>query len=375
MAGLYVHVPFRRARRSYDEAYYVVTDESDFSGYARALCQELQYYAREYASEESITTIYAGGGRPSLLPLDTAHTLLTSVLEVFDGSAIEEATAEINPADAELRYLNGLRRVGFDRFSIEVLSFFAEDLAEIDAPHSVSDVEQTLQYARQVGFENLSVDLLFGWPRQSFENWKASLQKAVELEIPHITVLETPTSEDEHRPRVERAKRLEFAMSYLLDEGYEQYELTHFARPGYRSVHQENYYTHGNHLGLGPAAQTFWWTDREDNPLARRWSNVSDIERYVDLLDNRHPPIAYRQTLNQTALAREYVLLRLRTQEGLNLDVLENSYGRDLRTSHEDLLTHLADEGLIHDDNATHVCLTPEGRLVADGITERLLPE
>lgn len=374
MAGLYVHVPFRRARRSYDDAYYCTLDSFDVSRYATALCQELTLYAHQLGTEEPITTFYAGGGRPSLLPLETIHRLLASLLEAFDVSAIQEATAEINPSDAHLHYLRGLQRMGFDRLSIEVLSFLREDLAAIDAPHSDAEAVRTIEYARKAGLQNLSVDLLFGWPGHSLQNWKATLRQAVRLSIPHITLIEAPHDEKDRKAEMKQAKCLEFAMDALKAEGYEQYEITHFAQPKRRSLHQKNYYAHGNHLGLGPSAQTFWWPNRSQNTLARRWSNVSDVERYVELLEQRYPPVAYRQTLDRSVLAREFVLLRLRTKDGLDLKVLEAEYGVDLRSTQRDLLDRLAAEDLIHNDNPDHVRLTDRGRLVADAITERLMP-
>lgn len=375
VAGLYVHFPFRRNRHSYDEAYYVVTDRTHFSDFTAALSRELEYYVHQHTLEEPFTTVYVGGGRPSLLPLDAVHGLVRTGLDILDASAIEEATAEIHPADAHPRYLSGLRRLKFNRLSIEVLSFNDKDLSQVDAPHSAAEAKQGVVHAREAGFQELSVDLLFGWPTQSFSNWKATLQQAVALELPHLSLVEAPTEQNGHRAEVEQAKRLEYAMSFLRSEGYEQYELTHFALPNHRSVHQENYYTHGNHLGIGPGAQTFWWTHRTQNPLARRWSNVSDVQRYVDLLSNQYPPVSYRQTLDQTALAQEYVLLRLRTGEGLDLNVLENTYGYDLRAAEAPLLDRLGEEGLIHTNELEHIRLTQEGLLAADAITERLLPE
>ncbi len=375
MAGLYVHIPFRRHRRAHDEAYYVVTDRSKFSSFATALSRELEYYVHQHTLEEPFTTVYVGGGRPSLLPFETVHELTRTGAEILDASAIEEATAEIHPADAQLRDLSRLRRLNFNRLSIEVLSFDDEDLSAVNAQHSSEEAERAIEHGRQAGFQSLSIDLLFGWPSHSFSHWKTTLQRAVDLEIPHLSLIEAPTEESTHRLDVEQAKRLEYAMTFLREEGYDQYAFTHFARPNHRSVHQENYYTHGNHLGVGPGAQTFWWTNRKQNPLARRWSNVNDVQRYIDLLAEQYPPVSYRQTLDQTALAQEYVLLRLRTKEGVDLDVLENTYGYDLRESEASLLARLTEEGLIYANDSAQVRLTSDGFLAADAITERLLPE
>ncbi|PQJ33790.1 hypothetical protein BSZ35_03500 [Salinibacter sp. 10B] len=371
MAGLYVHVPFRSAPRSYDESYCVVPDPTDVSEYETALQRELRAYAREYAAEEPMTTVYAGGGRPSLLPLNTVHTLLTTLVEVFDASAFEEATAEVNPADASVGYLHGLRHMGFDRLSLDVLSFFPDDLRTFDGPHSAEDAISALRHARTAGFDELSIDLLFS-PQQPLSRWRASLQLTVELRVPHVTLLEAPSAPPTESAQSALAERLEYAMTFLQSEGYEQYELTHFARPGHRSAHQEHYYDHGNYLGVGPAAESFWWIDRAHRSVGRRWTNVSDLARYATLLDHQYPPVAYRQTLDRRALAREYVLLRLRTAAGLDLARLAEQYDLDLRAEKENVIESLQDHGLLTVERDT-LRLTNRGRLLADGIAERLL--
>ncbi len=371
MAGLYVHVPFRRATRPFDESYYVVTDATDFGEYKTALQRELRAYAREYAAEEPMTTVYAGGGRPSLLPLETIHDLLTTVVEVFDASAFEEATAEVNPADATPAYLHGLRHMGFDRLNLDVLSFLPETLDAFDAPHSAEDAIFAIRQARTAGFDALTVDLRFD-AEQPFAHWRATLQLAVELQIPHITLLESSSSPTTESAQEALADRLEYAMTFLQSEGYEQYELTHFAQPGHRSAHQEHYYAHDNQLGVGPSAESFWWTDRTPAAVGRRWTNVSDVNRYAELLRKQYPPVTYRQTLNRRALAREYVLLRLRTHAGLDLEHLQEQYDLDLRAAKDEVIESLQGHGLLAVEN-DRLHLTNRGRLLTDGIAERLL--
>jgi len=369
VAGLYVHVPFRRAHRSLDESYYVVTDTTDFSQFETALCRELKYYAQEYAADESMTTVYAGGGRPSLLPLSTVHAILTTLLDVFDASTFEEATAEVDPTDAMPRYVRGLNRMGFDRLSLPVYSFFPRVLQSLEVPHTAAEALRAVQTVREANFETLTVDLLFGLPVQSFDTWEATLRQTVEMRVPHLTLTEAPSSDETREEK--RADQLEFAMRFLQSEGYHQYELTHFARPGHRSAHQENNYAHGNYLGIGPSAESFWWPNRSGR--ARRWTNVRDVKRYADLLRQRYPPVSVRQTLNQHSLAQEYLLLRLRTNEGVDVNRLKDEYGLDLWAENKEVLHRLVDEGLIHDEKNT-IRLTLQGRLLTDAVTERLLP-
>jgi len=355
VAGLYVHVPFRRAARSTADSPHIVTDAPDVDRFETALCRELQYYTQDYADDEPIKTIYAGGGRPSLLPLSTVHAVLTTLLDLFDLDPVEEVTVEVNPADATPRYVHGLKRQGVDRLSLPVQSFFPSVLQSIDAPHTADQAARTLELAREAGFETFSIDLLFGVPHQSLDTWETTLHQAVDMNAPHVTITEMPDSNGDDDAR---ADQLELAMRFL--------------QSGHRSAHQENYYAHGNYLGVGPSAVSFWWPDRTA-PRARRWTNVSDLNRYTELLRGRYPPVSYRQTLDQMALAREYILLRLRSHAGLDLNRLNEQYGMNLWALKKDLLDRLCDENLLQQEENT-VSLTPEGRLLTDTITERLLP-
>jgi oxygen-independent coproporphyrinogen-3 oxidase len=372
VAGLYIHVPYHKTSHRYDDAYTVDIETADVSAFVDALQRELRSHARAYAQEEPVRTIYAGGGRPSLLSRRTVRSLLLTVVDVFDASSFEEATAELNPADATPAYLHALRRMGFDRLSLQGLSFFPEDLRAVGAPHSAEDVIRALRMAREAGFDDLSLDLCFGWPDQPLGHWRAVLQMAAEMDLPHLTISEVPSSTGPVAAEDARAHCLEFAMTFLQSKGYEQYELTHFARPGHRSVYQEQFYDHGNYLGLGPSAESFWWADRS-RTAARRWANVSDLDEYAALLEEGSSPVAFREALDRAALAEEYVLLRLRTLSGIDLDLLADRYGVNLRSEHGGLLDRLEEENRIHLEDGA-VRLTNEGRLVADAITERLLP-
>lgn len=410
MAGLYFHIPFRESRRSYDDAYYeVARNDAALDRFVDALDRELRLYAHEYADDEAIETIYAGGGRPSVLPLRHVRSLLNTVLDVFDASAFRESTAEVNPADATLDYLRGLHGVGFDRLSIEVLSFFPDDLKALNAPHTAAEAVRAIRMAGRAGFDTVSIDLAFGFPGQTSERWLANLNQSVGMGVPAVAVLEWPGgdaapshdaqhhtpgaspsdappvdehgnsdagtgSDDESDDRaLNAAKRFREAMRFFEDRDYAPYEMTHFAQPGHQSQHLHDTYAHGSYIGVGPSAESFWWPGQSPDRSARRWANVSELDRYVDLLSQRYPPTAYRQTVDWSSLAREYIFLRLRTADGLDLHVLHDRYGVDLRERHGPLLARLVDSGLIAPIDDGHVQLTPSGFLVADGITERLL--
>jgi oxygen-independent coproporphyrinogen-3 oxidase len=373
VAGLYVHVPFRREAHAYDERFAVAIDAADESRYGTALRRELRLYARRYAREEPLRTLYVGGGRPSLLSLGHLRAFFGALQDALDLSALEEVTLELAPTDVDSDYARGLRKMGVDRVSLEALAFSPSALQALEAPHSAEDVDQALRLLRSVGPESISVALLFGWPNQSRADWARALERAVSMEVPHLSLTEVTAGAEPAGREKARARLLRDAMSTLRDEGYAQYELTHFARPGARSRHQTRYYAHDNQLALGPSAESFWWGRRRARAQARRWTNVRDVDRYATLLRDRYPPVAYRQTLDRTALAQEYVMLRLRTAAGLDLRRLREQYGVDLRDEEGPLLDRLEEENLVRTEHHT-VRLSARGRLVTDAITRKLMP-
>lgn len=370
MAGLYIHVPFRTAPRLYDETT-VETDTVSPAAFAQAIIIELQHHAGEYADVEPITTVYFGGGRPSLLPPEVVDQLLDAIRTHFEADVLEEVTLELNPADATSDFLHLVRTLGVDRLSIELLSFYPADLKVLDAPHTAAQVEQVIDRARDAGFDNISVDLIFGWADQPEMHWKANVQKVARMAVPHVALMECPPDALPPASEAMRADHYRFAMEYLTDRGYEHYEISNFARPSRRGIHNQRHWDHSNYLGLGPGAHSFWWTDLP----AHRWSNVQNGARYQALLNQRHLPLAQRTALDLPALAEEYVMLRLRTADGLDLDHLHTRYEVDLWDQKDAPLAWLLEDGYIELIADNRIRLTDRGKLVCDAVTAKLLPE
>jgi coproporphyrinogen III oxidase-like Fe-S oxidoreductase len=359
VTALYLHVPHLSV---------------DASTFATAVRRELERYARSPFADAAVRTLYIGGSRPSRLSPSALRTLLDACQQTFAGTAAEEISFELHPSDASSDYVKALRRLGVTRLSIEGRSFVDAALRALEASHSAEELRDTLHHVRASGFESVSVDLTFGDPSSSLSTWKTSLQRAVDLRVPHVTLHEIDANSLSRDDDETQANHFAFAMTFLDAKGYEQYELTHFARPGHRSHYQEHVYAHGNVLGLGPGAESFWWPARTDSATAERWANVSDVATYVKRLRDDEALVARRETLGRTALTREYVLLRLRTKEGLDLNVLDDRYDCSLRREKSDTLQRLTVEGLIHDD-PDRIRLTARGRLLTDPITQRLIRE
>ena len=291
MISLYFHIPFCKQRCVYCDFYFVTTQKSHAT-YLRSLKNEIEYYAREYAKDKPIRSIYFGGGTPSQLLIEEWYELFDAIHQHFDLSQLQEVTAEINPGDVDLDYLRELRRLGIDRLSIGIQSFYQSDLESLNRSHSAEEAEEVLTLATRAGFEDFSVDLIFGIPDQPFEYWAANLEKAARLGATHLSTynltieegtplglsvekgLITPTPDEELRDLYD------FTMQYLTSNGYEHYEISSFARQGMRSEHNQAYWNHSNYLGFGPSAHSFWW---QGLPAAR-WSNIRNLPRYEALL-------------------------------------------------------------------------------------------
>lgn len=366
----------------YCDFYFVTTAKSPAS-FVRAMEQEIRLYGTEYGALEPLETIYFGGGTPSLLPLDDVARILRTIDRSFDTSRVEEVTFELNPEDGSDDYLRGLRKLGVNRLSIGIQSFFDSDLEFMNRCHKAEDAKTVIARAHDAGFDNFSADLIFGVPKQPEEYWSANLEIAVGLDVPHIstyslTVEEgTPLWKQVSRGLVQESSddvhntRFVFAMDYLRGQGFEHYEISSFARPGHRAIHNHRYWEHANYIGCGPSAHSFWWKGLP----AKRWSNVRNVKRYEALLTQHVMPLEDREHLDLDTLADEYVMLRLRTMDGLNLAELEERYGVDLLVDRLQELADLEASGLIHPIRNHHVRLTDLGKTVCNSVTTKLLPD
>lgn len=383
MAALYLHIPFCTQRCVYCDFYFVTT-EKNHAPFVRAMRDEIESYGRALGAAEPVETIYFGGGTPSLLALEDVARLLDTSHRHFACAAVREIGFEANPEDVSREYLDGLRALGVTRLSLGVQSFFEEDLAFMGRAHGAAQAAAALEHALQAGFESVSIDLIFGVPEQPEERWMANLERAARAGVDHIstyglTVEErTPLANLVARgvvaPAPEETMRERYLQSveYLAEHGFEHYEVSNFARPGGRSLHNQTYWRHEDYYGFGPSAHSMRW---EGRARAARWANVRNLHQYVALLQQGRRPIERQDTLGLDALADEFLMLRLRLpQDGLDLDVLEERYGLDLLSAKVDELAALERSGLAALRNGV-LRLTPKGILLSDAITARLLPD
>lgn len=379
MLGIYLHIPFCTQRCVYCDFYFVTT-RRDHSSFVDALCREIALSAMD----EPVDTIYFGGGTPSRLSLSDIQRILAALREALDCSSASEITLEMNPEDADIGYLRGLRTTGINRISLGIQSFQDADLRFMHRSHTCADGEAAMDAIPSAGFENFTVDLIFGLPDQHTDAWASNLERVVGTGTPHISTygltieqrtplhrqvargLVQPPSEDE------LATQYRYAMETLRSHGYEHYEISSFALPGFRAVHNQRYWNHADYLGFGPSAHSFRWTAEKG---AVRWSNVRSLARYEASLQQDALPVASKETLTPDMLARERILLSLRTSNGLDLELLRSTYHVDLASGKHEVLAQLTRGGFIEKPESGRLRLTDRGKLVCDSVTARLIGE
>ena len=378
MAGLYVHIPFCKQRCIYCD-FYFVTSQKLASSFVSTLLAEIAFWGTFFGPKPPIDTIYFGGGTPSRLPVAQISMILEAIDTHFDTQHVRERTFEINPDDVEKDYLPALRQTGIDRLSIGIQSFFEDDLQWMNRAHTAEQASSIIDKARSAGFEKLSADLIFGLPSQPESQWRENLEKAIALDIPHLSTYsltvepqtplhkqvtlgrETPVSE--HLS----ANLYQYTMDRLREAGYEHYEVSSFCKPSNRSEHNQQYWQHTNYIGLGPSAHSFW---HDEEKPATRWANVRSLKQYVAWDQKGKPPLAFEEQVSATELANEHIMLRLRTREGLSLTRLEEHYG--VHVSKPLLDRFISDDMATIDENQI-LSLTDKGLLVCDTITEALM--
>lgn len=325
MAGLYFHIPFCKRVCAYCD-FYKSVELDRMEPLAEAMRRELEA-RRDYLGGEPVRTRYFGGGTPSLCPPETIGGLLARAAELFDCSVVEETTLEANPDDLTPAYLEALRRTGIDRLSIGIQSFDDACLKLMNRRHTAAQAAESVRRAREAGFGNLTIDLIFGVPGFGGDTLRRSLDTALALGPEHISAyhltIEPATAfgrraaRGDFAPVEEEVSEAEFGLVHdtLTAAGYEHYEVSNFARPGFRARHNAAYWHGAKYLGIGPAAHSF--DGRE-----RHW-NVASVTQYIGGAEPGSEILSERDRFN------EYLLTRLRTAEGIGLAETEALFGAE----------------------------------------------
>ena len=376
MAGLYIHIPFCASRCIYC-GFYSTTLMELRDRYVDALCHEMALRQEALVQQglplPSLDTIYIGGGTPTQLSPRHLKILFDHINKVFSNNATE-VTIEMNPDDVTEEYAHALSQLSVNRVSMGAQTFDDTRLRFLNRRHNARQVPQAVKTLREAGISNISIDLMYGFPGETIDNWQDDITKALDLGVEHLsayclmieegTVLYEKMRNGENERMRECDEELERQMYYTLTErlkaaGYEHYEISNFALPGRRSRHNSSYWTDLPYIGLGAAAHSY-------DGRSRCW-NVADIRQYINGIENGSPVID-QEWLNDDSRYNDRVMLSLRTCEGIDLSTLQPAD----RTYLLSLAQKYIDNRLLTAEG-DHLRLSNEGLFVSDMIMSDLM--
>ena len=375
MAGIYIHIPFCKSRCIYC-AFYSTTDLRWRQRYVDAVCREWQLRSHELSTP--VTTVYFGGGTPSQLTPQQLQQLLTAL-----PPSAPEATIEANPDDITPTYAAMLSQLGINRVSMGAQTFDDQRLHFLHRRHSAAQVKEAVQHLRNAGIRNISIDLMYGFPGETLSDWERDIDVALSLDVEHISAYcltiekgtplfyqmrnENQRSTTEGEVKLEMrngSEELERAMyERLIDKleaaGYEHYEISNFAKPGFRSRHNSSYWQDIPYIGLGAAAHSY-------DGKCRSW-NISDIRQYMEAME-RGERLFESETLDDDTHYNDRITVALRTREGLDLTTLSPKHRRYCLKEAQRFI----DNGELRIDG-DHLSLTRKGLFISDYIMSSLI--
>jgi oxygen-independent coproporphyrinogen-3 oxidase len=343
-----------------------------------ALLKEMEL-RRDYIGEERVDTVYFGGGTPSLLTPQELERITHRLRSLYALAPDAEITLEANPDDITLAALTAWRTVGINRLSIGVQSFFEPDLQWMNRAHDAGQARECIRLAQDQGFDNMSVDLIYGGPTLPDDHWKYNVEQAIGLNIPHLScyalTVEPKTALDTliRRRRVsdvnpdDQARQFLLLMQWTANAGYEHYEISNFALPGKRSRHNSAYWQGKTYLGLGPSAHSF-------NGISRQWNVANNAKYSAGWLGELGTMLIEKEDLTSIQQLNEYIMISLRTMEGSSLATVAKRFGTQQAEELWRRAERYMKEGKIKSSPET-LMLTQEGKLLADGIAADLFFE
>lgn len=372
MAGIYLHIPFCKKACHYCDFHF-----STSAAYKDQMLSALRHeimLRMQYLGKEKIETIYFGGGTPSVLSADEIQTLIGEITSMFEVSADAEITLEANPDDLNTQKVRELRQTPVNRFSIGVQSFFDEDLQWMNRAHNSKEAESSVKRVQDSGFENITVDLIYGFPLLTDIKWDQNIQTLIDFQIPHIssysmtveskTALASFIKKGKEQAMNESQSSAQFLtlIGRLTEAGFEHYEISNFSKPGMHSRHNSNYWEGVNYLGIGPSAHSF-------NGESRQW-NIANNHRYMQEIQQGIIP-AETEYLTTENRINEYIMTSLRTSKGLNINFIAERFGTDYSESIRKGIEKFSDKNWL-EINDQKISLSLEGKLFADHIASEL---
>ena len=377
MAGLYLHVPFCSSKCSYC-AFYSVTNNQLKQDYIEAVCKEL--YLRKHFFQDIhlknnqfdpvVNTVYFGGGTPSCLDESNFEKIFNAIYDCF-GSSFEEVTIECNPDDITLPYAKTLKKYA-NRISLGIQTFNNDQLKLINRRHNAEEAINAVNIIKEVGISNISIDLIFGFPKETLADWLFDINQAIKLDVQHVSAYSLMFEEGTklyHLLQKEKNEQISEDLSVemydvLIDKlsevGLAQYEISNFAKPGFESRHNSSYWNETPYLGVGPSAHSY-------NLSTRSW-NVSNVSQYVKSISKDILPLEEEQ-IDEITRYNDLITTALRTKEGIHLNTLQEDYAQYLLEQSSEFIK----EGTMIKTSDNRLALTRKGYYISDAIMAELI--
>ena len=372
MSCIYFHIPYCRTKCHYCD-FYASNNIKTINQLVNAEIEEL-YLRRSYLEDEEVQTIYFGGGTPSVLSISHINDLLSTVRKNFNVSVDCEISLEANPEDLTELYLKQLYEVGINRLSIGIQSFDEDILVYLGRRHGTEMLSNMIETAQNIGFKNISLDLIYGIPGLTLERYTESIKAVLKLGVQHISAYALTIEKKTYFYKLLITNRLkEVADEEVLDHfnatidllalnGFSHYEVSSFSKPGFQSRHNSSYWQGKNYLGVGPAAHSF-------NGKSRQW-NISSTKNYILNIANGSSYFEV-EILNEIDKYNEYVLLGLRTANGISKNFIVDSFDKKIVAYFSKEISKLdKDEFILQDGD--QICLSRKGILMSDFIIRKL---
>ncbi|TSE04824.1 radical SAM family heme chaperone HemW [Aquimarina algiphila] len=372
MSGIYIHIPFCKQACHYCD-FHFSTSMKKKDEMITALCDEIRLRKSEIDPNENIETIYFGGGTPTVLSIEELTRIIEVIYKNYSVIQNPEITVEANPDDLTEEKIKSLSSSDVNRLSIGIQSFFQEDLQLMNRAHNANEAKECLAMVSRY-FENISIDLIYGIPNMSIDQWKQNIQVAMDFKVPHIscyaltveprTALKKLIQNGKIEPVSDELaqEHFEILVDTLENRGFVHYELSNFGKPGYFSKNNTAYWKGKNYLGIGPSAHSF-------NGKQRSW-NINNNIKYIKALQQQQIPREV-EDLSKTDRYNEYIMTGLRTIWGVSLQKIEHEFGE----KHKEYLMKQAqkhiDKHLLFIDDDT-LLITKKGKFLSDGIASDL---
>jgi len=373
MSGIYIHIPFCKKLCFYCDFYHLISS-GDNSAFIDALLKEISL-RKDYLGSENISTIYFGGGTPSVFSVKELGKILDHISSIFNIEDNCEITIELNPDDVNPLYLKELSGLYINRLSLGIQSWKDSDLVMLNRRHNALQAETALKDALKAGFENVTIDLIYGIPGMTTKEWEYNLDFSFSFDIKHLSAYHLTFEKG-----TVFGKMLEKGLITEIDEdvsnslfniliekaesaGFIQYEISNFGKPGFFSIHNSNYWKQINYIGLGPSAHSF-------NGYSRQW-NVRDLKSYIQSL-KKGKSFFEREELDNKARFNEYIMTSLRTMWGIDLDYVERVYEKEGYDYIINLATKFRNYGLMKQEKKSLI-LTNQGKMISDNIISEFM--